>query len=94
MEDITAKALPRLDENAKPDSIEDDWIVNFLDKSRIVSDNQMQDLWSRVLAGEANSPGTYSKRTVNFLSDLDKIEADLFTKLLPRQNSVADVANR
>ena len=41
----------------------------------------MQDLWSRVLAGEANSPGTYSKRTVNFLSDLDKTEAGLFTKL-------------
>src|SRR5438132_11151718 len=41
----------------------------------------MQGLWSRVLAGEANSPGTYSKRTVNFLSDLDKNDAELFTKL-------------
>ena len=81
MEDITLRALPQLEENAKPDSIEDDWVVNFFDKSRIVSDNEMQVLWSRVLAGEANSPGTYSKRTVNFLSDLDKSEADLFTKL-------------
>ena len=80
MEDITAKALPQLNENAKPDSIEDDWIVNFFDKSRIVSDNEMQELWSRILAGEANAPGTYSKRTVNFLSDLDKNEALLFTK--------------
>ena len=41
----------------------------------------MQELWSRVLAGEANAPGTYSKRTVNFLSDLDKTEAELFTRL-------------
>ena len=81
MEDITAKALPHVNENAKPDSIEDDWIANFFDKSRIVSDNEMQDLWSRVLVGEANSPGTYSKRTVNFLSDLDKTDAELFTKL-------------
>ena len=81
MEGITAKALPQLDENAKPESIEDDWIVNFFDKSRIVSDNEMQDLWSRVLAGEATAPGTYSKRTVNFLSDLEKTEAELFTKL-------------
>ena len=81
MEDVTAKALPQLNETANPDSIEDDWLVNFFDKSRIVSDNEMQDLWSRVLAGEANVPGTYSKRTVNFLSDLDKAEADLFTKL-------------
>ena len=81
MEDITEKALPQLNEDAKPDSIEDDWIVNFFDKSRIVSDNEMQELWSRVLAGEANVPGTYSRRTVNFLSDLDKAEAELFTKL-------------
>ncbi len=81
MEDITAKAFPGLNEDAKPDSIEDDWLVNFFDKCRIVSDNEMQDLWSRVLAGEANEPGTYSKRTVNSLSYLDKTDADLFTKL-------------
>ena len=81
MEDITAKALPQLDEKATPDSVEDDWLVNFFDKSRIVSDNEMQELWSRVLAGEANTPGTYSKRTVNFLSDLDKVDAELFAKL-------------
>ena len=81
IEDITAKALPKLNAEANPDFMENDWLVNFFDKSRIVSDNEMQELWSRVLAGEANLPGTYSKRTVNFLSDLDKSEADLFTKL-------------
>ena len=81
IEDITNKALPQLNEEASPDSMEDDWITNFFDKSRIVSDGEMQALWSRVLAGEANAPGTYSKRTVNFLSDLDKADADLFSKL-------------
>lgn len=81
IEDITTKALPQLNENAEPNSIENDWLINFFDKCRIVSDNEMQELWSRVLAGEANAPGTYAKRTVNFLSDLDKSEAELFTKL-------------
>jgi hypothetical protein len=81
IENITAKALPQLTERAQPDAIEDDWVTNFFDKSRIVSDTEMQDLWSRVLAGEANAPGTYSKRTVNFLSDLDKFDAQLFSKL-------------
>ena len=33
-----------------------------------------------MLAGEANAPGTYSKRTANFISDLDKAEANLFTQ--------------
>lgn len=81
MEDITAKALPDLNEDANPDSMDDDWIANFFDKCRIVSDDEMQKLWSRILAGEGNAPGTYSKRTVNFLSGLDKSEAELFAKL-------------
>jgi hypothetical protein len=41
----------------------------------------MQALWAKVLAGEANSPGKYSKRTVNFLESLDKSDAKQFTSL-------------
>ena len=81
MENILEKSFPEILETAAPDNVEDDWITNFFDKSRIVSDSQMQNLWARVLAGEANSPGSFSKRTVNFLSDMDKSEAELFTKL-------------
>ena len=81
MENILTNALPQVNESAQPDTIEDDWIINLFDKSRIVSDNHMQELWSRVLAEEANSPGRFSKRTVNCLSDLDKSDAELFTRL-------------
>jgi len=81
MEKITEKALPLLNEDSDPSAMENDWVTNFFDKSRIVSDEEMQDLWSSILAGEANAPGTYSKRTVNFLSDLDKKDAELFQAL-------------
>ena len=81
IEDITRKALPELNDAANPDAMEDDWITNFFDKSRIVTDSEMQILWARVLASEANAPGKFSKRTVNFLSDLDKAEASLFSRL-------------
>ena len=81
MEAIIAQAVPDVNEEAKPDAMEDDWIANFFDKCRLVSDSEMQSLWARVLAGEANAPSTYSKRTVNLLSDLDKSDAELFTKL-------------
>lgn len=81
MEKITEKAFPLLGEDSNPYAMEDDWVTNFFDKSRIISDGEMQSLWSSVLAGEANAPGTYSKRTVNFLSDLDKKDAELFQTL-------------
>ena len=81
METITEKAIPQLEDDSDPSKMEDDWVTNFFDKSRIVSDSDMQNLWASVLAGEANSPGTYSKRTVNFLGDLDKRDAELFSAL-------------
>ncbi len=81
IEDITQKALPNLNDDAKSENIENDWIANFFDKCRLISDSEMQGLWSRILSGEANSPGSYSKRTVNFLSSLDKDDAELFTNL-------------
>jgi hypothetical protein len=81
MESITSKALPLLEDGSNPQEISDDWITNFFDKCRLISDEEMQALWAKVLAGEANAPGKYSKRTVNFLGSLDKSDAVLFATL-------------
>ena len=81
MENITRKALPHLDDDASPEDMEDDWIANFFDKSRIVADDEMQEAWARILAGEANAPGSFSKQTINILSDLDKEDAEKFREL-------------
>jgi hypothetical protein len=81
MESITEKAIGYLKEDAHPEKVEDDWISNFFDKCRLVSDEEMQNLWARVLAGEANKPGRCSKRTVNFVASMGKPDATLFTKL-------------
>src|SRR5437762_14302411 len=72
IESSTAKALPQLEDKSQPQNMESDWISNFFDKCRIVSDAEMQQLWAKVLAGEANAPGRFSKRTVNFIASLDK----------------------
>jgi len=81
MESIAQKAIEDVEDNARPQDVENDWISNFYDKSRIISNKEMQTLWSKILAGEANKPGTYSKRTVNLLASLDKGDAALFTKV-------------
>lgn len=81
MENITRKALPHLGDDASPEDMEDDWIANFFDKSRIVADDEMQEAWARILAGEANAPGSFSKQTINILSDLDKEDAENFREL-------------
>jgi len=81
IETITGKALPYVDEQARPEEVEDDWIVDFFDKCRLISDEEMQNLWARILAGEANSPGKFSKRTIDLVASMDKSDASLFSNL-------------
>jgi hypothetical protein len=82
IESITWKALPDVRDTAETERIEADWITNFFDKARLISDDEMQALWAKVLAGEANDPGTYSKRTVNYLASLDSEDARLLTAVV------------
>jgi hypothetical protein len=81
IENITNKALPEIGGNSTPEKIENDWLSDFFDKCRLISDDDMQRLWAKVLAGEANEPGHFSKRTISLLSSLDKADALLFEKL-------------
>lgn len=80
IESITAQAAAELPPNAKTEEMEEDWIAHFFDRCDKVSNEKMQSLWSRLLAGEATKPGTYSKRTIDFIATMDKSDADLFTK--------------
>ena len=78
---IIDKALEHLDEGADIRDIDVDWRANYFDKCRLVHDDDMQTLWAKILAGEANNPGTYSKHCVNFVADMEKRDAQLFTEL-------------
>ena len=78
---ILSKALPMLDETADSELISDDWIANWRDKARLVSDEEMALLWAQLLAGQVNSPGTYSPKAVNMLADMDRSDAQLFHDL-------------
>lgn len=81
IENITGQATSQLNDNAKPENIEDDWITHFFEKCRTVSDKEMQSLWASILSGEANNPGKFTKRTVDLVATLGKDEAHLFTSL-------------
>lgn len=81
IEDITQQAIEFIADTAAPDQMDDDWIVYFFDKCRIVTNAQMKTLFARVLAMEANAPGAVSKRTVGFLESMERPDADLFSDL-------------
>ena len=91
IEKIAINAAIQLEDSAKPEDIDSDWIANFFDRCRLISDKEMQELWSKLLAGEANQPGYYSKRTINIVANLDKDDAQLFTNLLTFKWQVDDL---
>lgn len=79
IESITAQAANALPPAAKVEALDEDWVAHFFKQCDSVSDKEMQSLWSRLLVGEATTPGTFSKRTVDFVSTIDKKDAALFT---------------
>nr|WP_274519799.1 MULTISPECIES: DUF2806 domain-containing protein [unclassified Halorhodospira] len=80
IEEITAQAAESLDEDADTEELNEDWLAHFFKQCDTVSDVEMQSLWARLLSGEASSPGSYSKRTVDLVASLDKPDAHLFTR--------------
>lgn len=79
IEQITAQAATELPSDAKVESLSEDWVAHFFKQCDTVSDKEMQSLWARLLSGEASKPGTFSKRTVDFVSSIDKKDAQLFS---------------
>ncbi|MCY3748618.1 MAG: DUF2806 domain-containing protein [Chloroflexi bacterium] len=65
-------------EDREPDH---DWTARFFSDVQDVSSEEMQLLWSRVLAGEVERPGRTSVRTLGILKNIDKETANLFARL-------------
>lgn len=82
IESIMEKSFKNINDNAIPEKIENDWLFYFFDKCKFISDDEMQELWGKILAGETNSPGIYSKRFLNFIAELDNSDAIVIVKLL------------
>jgi uncharacterized repeat protein (TIGR03899 family) len=64
--------------NAKPD---EDWTARFFDCAKIISSEQMQELWGRILAGEIKHPGSYSLKTLDAARSLTKKDAEWFERI-------------
>ena len=78
LEIVVERALERLSDYASPQNMSDNWVAHTLSKCRTVSDDKMRDLWASILAGEANVPGTFSRRTINLIDDLEESDAEMF----------------
>lgn len=58
-----------------------DWTARFFNEVQDISSEEMQTLWSKVLAGEVERPGSTAIHTLDILRNLDQRAAQLFKTL-------------
>lgn len=83
IESITAFAAEEL-KNEPPitdEPLDEDWTTRFFKISEDISNEEMQALWGKILAGEIKQPKSYSLRTLELIRNLSKSEADIFMKI-------------
>ena len=85
LENVVGKAYneligKKLDSNVE---IDEDLIIRFFDDAENISDDQVQTLWARILAGEVLKPRTYSYRFLSVLKNISKQEFDIIQKVAP-----------
>ena len=83
IDNVAQSAAQELKEepNVSNEPVSEDWSTRFFNIVEDVSDEEMQILWSRILAGEVKKPKSYSLRTLEFLKNLSKDEAMNFVKV-------------
>jgi Protein of unknown function (DUF2806) len=81
LEGAVKEGLKFLDENAQPDKLEEDWLIRWANEAKLVSDPAIRTIWAKILAGEANQPGSYSLKTFDCLRSLSKDDAEIFQRV-------------
>jgi uncharacterized repeat protein (TIGR03899 family) len=82
LESVTAFAADELKNEPPVDDepLNEDWTTRFFNIAEDISNEEMQALWGRILAGEIKAPKSYSLRTLELLKNLSKDEAECFMK--------------
>ena len=58
-----------------------DWTARYIDSVQDVSSEDLQKIWAKNLAGEVESPGRTSLRTLDILRNMTKNEAEMFRNI-------------
>ncbi|SOD90159.1 DUF2806 domain-containing protein [Spirosoma fluviale] len=72
--------------------VDEDWTNRFINYASDVSNEEIQRLWGKVLAGEISRPESYSLRTLEFLRSVSKVEAEIINDMAKASLSMNDMA--
>lgn len=70
-------------EKVSDEPVDEGWKNRFFNIIEEITDDDMREIWGRVLAGEIKKPKSYSLRTLDTLRNLTKEEAEIIVKAAP-----------
>lgn len=76
---IVEEAQKALPESVSTEPVDSDWINRFFTSAQDISNEQMQHVWGRLLAGEVTIPGSFSLRALDCLRNLTSADASAFS---------------
>ena len=78
---VSGMSSDNLRENAeKLRNLHPDWAAHALEAAENTSEPYMQSLWAKILGGEAERPGSFSKQTISIVKNMSKEDALMFTR--------------
>lgn len=75
LEKIMALAAEYCTESVSAQEVDADWFQQFCELVLDISNNSMQQLWAKILAGEIATPGKFSLKTLHTLKSMSYKEA-------------------
>lgn len=69
-------------EKVSDEPVDEDWITRLFGIVKDVSNEEMQYVWGKILAGEIASPKSFSLKTLDILRNIGPTEAQCFQKLI------------
>ena len=79
---ITAEEVQSF-KDVSDEPVNKDWLARFFSIAQDISDEDMQNLWGRILADEIKKPRSFSLRTLERVRNIDRSDAEIFQKLIP-----------
>lgn len=78
---IFEDAKKKFEKNADASRVDIDWTAMFFDKARLVNKEDMQIIWSNILAQEVNAPGSINPSLLHTLSIMTYKQAEFFCNI-------------
>lgn len=76
--EVLSDAAAMMDSDANPDALSDQFRDEFIQGSKQAYEDEVRELWTKLLNSELNKPGTFSKRTMGTLKEMSREDAEAF----------------